>query len=171
MTTKFYAIDPQGIAHTRTSKSRTYTHTVVVLRGVEMQAAHLARAQRSTLAESVKTHETYIAWAKGFYGPHDRANEIGKPCGEYLQECGAKHMAQYASAEAYEAAQLARRLSLHDRNVKGGDYNTWINLGWCGRLDLARKLAAKPPYMDAPEAVKILEAKTGKPVWVNEEAA
>jgi hypothetical protein len=155
VTNHFYVIDPQGVAHTRSSKNRTYTHTVLIFRGPAMEAAALARAQRSTLADSIKTHATYISWSQCVdLGSRPRPIVAG----DYLNQRGLEHVAKFASAEAYEASQLAWRLQCHAKDVAKGQYSKWHNAGWCGRPDLAVKLAAQETV-----TTKILEAQVGKP--------
>lgn len=162
MTNHFFVIDPQGVAHTRSSKGRTYTHTVVFKRGALKQAGDLVFAQRSTMQDSLVTQDTYASWAQGKWGTlsaHERQDAArGREVSAYLQEQGVKHMAQFATAEAYEAYKLAHRLENHAKLVAQGYYDTYANAGWCGRADLARKLANQQSG-----DVLILEAQVGKP--------
>lgn len=153
MANHFFAIDPQGKAHTRTSKDRTYTHTV------------LSYIPAATEADLVKAVERRVA-CYGSYWSYEAA--MAQP-GHYEAKYGARHpelaerarveaaafLAQYPTNEAYMAHLGAVALADFDKSVANGEFDVWVSQGWCGRPDLALKLAVN--------GGQVFEAQVGKP--------
>jgi hypothetical protein len=133
MTTKikYFAIDPRGTEHTRNS-ARTYTHCVVAQADY---AADLDRANSSTWLEPTdrKNHRYY-----------SRTVNEGAFSQWTSEEQKAKMIAAAAMTEDEYVAHLrAERIARIEANRVAGKYDEYGVLGWCGRPDLAEKLANK----------------------------
>lgn len=163
----FTAIDPNGKEHKRTSDSRTYTHTVVVQ---HVKAAHMAIATSKGFADADASNYDYMVECAA--GTHRNVTRTRTPAdfhpsysAEYVANAiaarnaeNAKRIAEakafiakYPTKEAYVAARLAERVAA----VEAKDFTIWHNLGWCGRHDLAVKLASKAPGAVILEAVRV----------------
>jgi hypothetical protein len=172
MTNHFHVIDPQGVAHTRSSKNRTYTHTVLFFRG----EAYAERSLKSALDFATKQAPRDYRYAQARIDGRKHAEFVAKFPTLYIEADGTP--SEYAVSErakdiaegtaeiggldlaAYTAKCQERARASHAREVAQGYFNTWVNMGWCGRADLARKLAET---IKGAEQVKILEAQVGKP--------
>lgn len=110
--TKYFVVDPTGATHTRTSE-RAYTHTVLVRYSRE----HAMQEAEATYAYDKSNWEYYQREpSDSVYGKM----AVGKTLDEYL------------------AAVRADRIQRVDET----DYTKWDNAGWCGSLELAKKLQA-----------------------------
>lgn len=138
---RYTATDPNGFTHTRTSQSRTYSHTVVfqASKDVAVKRAH----------ERLKSDRSNCEWhARIASTPVEEYvdSEMAKwshMTREYVIEGHAEHVATVAafrggSINGEAAAMLADRLA----KIEATDWDIWHNAGWCGRYDLALKLAA-----------------------------
>lgn len=137
--TTYTATDPNGVVHTRKSE-RTYVATVVY---------QLDREAYYTNARSERTR--YLHKRNGQYNLDCIAN------GKHLSHMGFKHYASDAERQARDVADSKERLAgattadeYADMRVAeelarldATDWTIWHNAGWCGRMDLAVKLAAK----------------------------
>lgn len=149
--TVYTAIDPNGVEHKRTTSDRTYTHTVVAQRS---KAAAMVGATAIGWAKTDRSNfEYYVQIASG-NDPYPARNYMTSD--RFTAEQIAGHQAvvdadnakRVAEAKAttdgvaladYLAAKLAERFA----RVEAGDYVSYVNHGWCGRHDLALKLASK----------------------------
>jgi hypothetical protein len=140
--TKFTAIDPAGKTHKRTSKERTYTHTVVAL----------PSAPKAVLAATSK--EARAMHRKNFVYHLEMANGTSKWLERNSWETEAQHAEREANgidngmkalrgcknAQEYESVMTEISLAaIRERRAKGY-YDTYQSMGWCGRADLAEKL-------------------------------
>lgn len=155
MTTTFTAIDAAVQTHKRTSKSRSYTHTVVALRSYSFD---LDRANSKVWdKEEGKNFDYYSLIAFGndphpcrCYRTPDRwtAEQIAEEAAS-VEAMNAKRITDAAdrvtghTRETYLAARRADRVARVEKAKAEGRYAQWENLGWCGRLDLAQKLASR----------------------------
>lgn len=140
--TKYVATDANGEMHTRTT-ARTYTHMVVVLHNLERQRENArSEAARKVLG---KNYDYHVREA----GP----NALYDNSAEQLEE----HR-RVAAMSREDYIDLCVCVSIARINAHGeGEYaDQWRDFGWCGRLDLAQKLAAKWAHYGK---VEILEAK------------
>lgn len=135
--TKYFVIDPNGVKHTR-STSRIYSHAVLYQRTKEDYLATIPAWK----ATEKKNGQYYLdCIANGYHKnlmhfPHyvdDKARQAAdvQEAIERLDGC--------ATAEEF-AERLAERMRA---KAEATDWNEWFCDGWCGRLDLAQKLAAK----------------------------
>lgn len=143
-TTTFLATDPAGRTHKRTSQNRTYAATVVVRKGRELAEADFARrepthrrhdADNYAFGKSLSTVEGLTAWYhrnnfQSLLPNRDLAAEAAKYAAS-LRGCG--------TAEEYVEQRAAERRA----RFEATDHEAFINVGWCGRSDLAQKLASQ----------------------------
>lgn len=159
MTNYFYAIDELGNAHTRSSKNRTYTHAVVIKLGRAYADRKLARDLADTAKQAPKDYQFYLdvidgSWFTKRGWAIDTKDQIS-----YQVKLGGR------SVEQFTAARLQEVRDEHAEAVARGVFDTWGCLGWCGRFDLAQKVAASggaAGYKDV-ETIRILGALVGKP--------
>jgi hypothetical protein len=147
------------------STARTYTYLVVV-KGYPAE-----RLEASRLAQ--------IAAAQGRLALYLRTVATGQcqdarpgTAGDWDRECTARHLAdgsfqQWIAENRAEIARLTARgpitqdaegWSLSDENLASTP--AWDVAGWCGRFDLAAKLAATPT-LQAYREVAIVDVATG----------
>ena len=131
MTNKYYVDDWNGVKHTRTSKNRTYTHTVLFQYSPEYDLREAERLDPNGLDSS--NYDYLIRMAEGNH-------PYGKPNQRQLDEAKA---AACLSKDEYCRSERDKRVRRHNARRAEGYYNEWGNAGWCGRRDLAEKLLAK----------------------------
>lgn len=158
--TKFTAVDPAGLTHTRNSKDRTYTHTVV---GLPSSVKHTLAA---TSPEMRKLHRDNFVYHLNM------ANGTSKWLDRKLWETEVSHITRTKqeiarskdalqgceTAQEYEAMLVDEALARIKQGMTDGFYATYQNLGWCGRLDLAQSLKTTSENRGWV-GVTILEAK------------
>jgi len=139
---KFTAIDPAGLTHTRNSKDRTYTHTVVGLpSSVKDTLAAMSPGMRKLHRDNFKYHAAFAdgtskwlersVWESDVQYMTRTQQEIARSK-DALQGC--------ETAQEYENMLVDADLARIKNMMADGYYNTYQNLGWCGRHDLAGKL-------------------------------
>lgn len=170
--TKYIAIDPAGVAHKRSTESRTYTHTVVVSGGY--QAALNSAKSRGWEKTERSNFDYYTRIAEGRsefypskrwcalspdrYTPEQIAEEDARlTVSDAAKVADAKARIEGHTADSYIEALRAARIARVEERKAAGDFDAWKNAGWCGRRDLAEKLAAKHRTDDY--VVAILEAR------------
>jgi len=168
--TKYHAIDANGTKHTR-STERTYSHTVVARYS---RAEHMARATRPAWTESDGNNWDYNFRIANGNDPYPAKNYLADHPDMYsaekiaqgqvrADEDNAKRVAQSVglvsvTREQYIANQLAARIAA----VEATDFTVYHNLGWCGRYELAVKLAnSKEGVTSYYTDITILEAVAG----------
>ncbi|MCW7561407.1 hypothetical protein [Serratia marcescens] len=141
--TKYFAIDANGARHTRTT-ARTYTHMVVVLQNLD---AGRAAVQNETHRKiHVSNYRHYCQEAATPPSPNH---------GEPAERRAFYNRVAAMTCEEYVQMRISEERARIDE--KGGEFaNDWADFGWCGRLDLAQKLAAKWAHYGK---VEILEAQ------------
>lgn len=158
--TTFTAIDPAGKPHTRKT-DRVYTHTVVVRQSNELAEAAYARyepgrrkldAENYVFDKKLSTVEGLRAWyvRKGF-DPNAKWVNLPEEAAKH-----AKALRGCATAEAFVELKAAERRAAFEAEKAAGHFERYLNAGWCGRPDLALKLAAKQQGF---AEVRVLEAK------------
>lgn len=161
--TVYTATDANGTVHTRKS-DRGYSHTVV-FRNVKSEklADAVHKGWRNLDANNYKYEASiadgstvlYITPAGSYHASRDAAYIAADQKAQTE-----KNAERVAKAQAFIAANPDKAAYLDAEELKRiasaekADYTTWFNAGWCGRFDLAQKLAAK--YTD----VQILPATT-----------
>jgi hypothetical protein len=157
---KHTAADSLGGKHTRSSKTRTYTHCVVVMWDYDRAMGDLHSAHADALSVDRRNFEYMTAIATG-NDPHP-CRDYSKPGVITIDEVAqAERVAEYKARiaggfDVYREGQLARRLSQLASRKAAGYFDTFGSVGWCGRHDLALKLAAQYP---SAKAVEILKAE------------
>lgn len=151
MPNKFIAVDPQGVTHKRTSQNRNYSHCVVVLNG----QANLDAAKPDPAKIKAGNDEMWDRIeneAKGVFPKSEMCR--GPNALKSWQESAVRYMSGHTrESDLAEAMEHAESVYAH-RLEEGRDLR-YVCVGWCGRLDLARKLAAQHTQA---EKVVILEA-------------
>lgn len=147
--TSYFAIDANGKKHTRNSE-RAYTHTVVY-QSIKSEGMDCALSPEWRKTEK-KNYDYSVSCIEN--GKHKNLMSF-----EHYRNDAARHAKDVEesvdflrgakSFEEFAEARKAERVAA----VEARDYSIWHNAGWCGRLDLAQKLAAK--YTGA----KILEVQ------------
>lgn len=140
--TTFLATDANGTVHKRVSQDRTYTHTVVFQRSKEqaIRNAHEGVKQdrknvQYIAGQAAMTVDAYIADGKSRY---PSLSDDG-----YWANQHAGHVARAAKFRGDVEAEVQARLADALAKIEAADWSVWYNAGWCGRYDLALKLAAK----------------------------
>lgn len=134
--TKHFAIDPNGKTHTRNSKTRTYSHTVVAKIDPVSYAADGVRAAKNNALnyDFYLTDRCYRNW-KGDPETRDiRGKEYASP---------AEFQADYPTQDDFLESLLQDSHERDEAHLDEGYFDTFFNFGWTSRLDLAAKLAAK----------------------------
>lgn len=137
--TSYFVVDPNGATHTRNS-ARVYTHAVVYQRSkanaIDWAMSSQQRAQDMKNAQyyldciAVGYHENLM----GFDHYRNDKKRQAQDVAEAVEKlAGAKSAGQYA--DALRADALAR--------IEATDYSLWFVAGWCGRFDLAQRLASQ----------------------------
>lgn len=125
--TTFIAIDPAGVAHTRTSDNRIYTHAAFAMRK----------------ADTKITPDLNVGWRIENVGRNwDQQKKYAvKASFPRWEESARKFMKKYPDRDAYVAKQAVRirknAQALYDLLSKPH----WECLGYSSRLDLAHKVA------------------------------
>lgn len=138
--TTFTATDAAGRVHTRTSDRREYTHTVVFLPSFALDMARADR-DRGHDGEDWDFACRMVAWGGVFNGvrkPWATDEQIAAELADYTAKAS-----KYTSREEAITGRRAKRVAFVNERKEAGYYATWQNAGWCGRLDLAQKLAAR----------------------------
>jgi hypothetical protein len=138
MTQKFgyLAIDPDGVKHKRRS-DRTYTHTVVYKGGYARAVASVE--DQAWAITDQNNYRYYLDIVEGRTGKAPWETEAQH---EARKGDAAGHLAGCQCAADYIAKCKAHRLARIEANRAEGKYDTWQNAGWCGRSDLAQKVAS-----------------------------
>lgn len=140
--TTFTAIDPNGKTHTRTSKTRTYTHTVVGLpSSTKATLAAMSPETRAHHRSNFKYHMAFVDGTSQWLRRNTFETEV-----QYLERAameiersaveldGCDNAGDYVNMKIVQAHRGIREA------MARGYYDTYQNLGWCGRADLAAKL-------------------------------
>lgn len=133
---------PCGAVETRTT-ARTYTHVVIVrrdLRAIREDAAKL----RSVDVSNFEHYQLQIA--QGVGAPTRLADGSllnGYPVTQAAYDRAVAEIEGCDSAQQYAEKCIAARLAKHDAEHGTRAVGDWYIAGWCGRADLAEKLASK----------------------------
>ncbi len=161
--TSYFAIDPCGVTHTRTSATRLYTHTVVALPSA--QNAILSAKSPGMRAHHKRNFSYYADKVRG------TSRWLQRNSWESEEKHNARVLAESEAAEAeldgcdtadqYADMLIAATLARIADATRAGHFEAYQNMGWCGRADLAAKLAAKTQgqayYVAA--SVRVLDAQ------------
>lgn len=137
--TNYIAIDPAGQLHTRKTE-RVYTHTVLFKYSYEDQMREANRDQ-SVDGDNWEFSCRMVEWGGVYRGKREKWHsdeEIARnlATNEALKAKANNRAEAIANGRAERVAHIEARKA-------AGFYEKWVNAGWCGRLDLAQKLAAK----------------------------
>lgn len=139
---KFTAIDPAGLTHTRNSKDRTYTHTVVALpSSVRYTLAAMSPEMRKNHRSDFKYHAAFADGTSKWLERKVWETELQYLTRTQQEIARSKNALQGCeTAQEYENMMVDADLAKIREGMANGYYATYQNLGWCGRLDLAQKL-------------------------------
>lgn len=158
----FLATAADGTEFKRTSDNRAYTHTVISKRNFNRDLDDAGKIS-ATDASNFKFYtgiveRGYVSCSPSDVGKYawltaeqQAADAIASVANALEQLAGAKTATEYQFAKRDE--RVAKVLAARD----AGAYDVWHNAGWCGRLDLAQKLAAQQAKYGLLE-ITILEA-------------
>lgn len=139
--TSFFAVDPAGATHKRTSLHRIYTHTVVALPNA---AKHVLNAKhqgdRAVVLRNFAYYEALAAGTSQHLARRSYENEIQHL--EHVNRETTQALAELdgcGTAEEYVDMLVERALASIQKRREAGYYDTYQNMGWCGRPDLAAK--------------------------------
>lgn len=139
---KFTAIDPAGKTHKRNSKERVYTHTVVALPSAARHT--LLAMSKEARAMHRRNFAYYSEQADGTSHFLNRnsweTEEQNADRRKRAMESAVKTLNGCTTAEAFEGMLVQRDVDHVHRQIVEGYYDTYQNMGWCGRADLAAKL-------------------------------
>jgi len=133
---KYFVIDPQGREHTRKSP-RVYTHCVLIYTPAASQAD-----EDAAVARYWRAHAAY--WAsqeRASRGLFDVATQY-QDLKDAWQRQGAAFLVEHPTNDDYRRHIEAKARENYRART---DFDTWGSVGWCGRKDLALKLAAQHP--------------------------
>lgn len=158
--TKFTAVDPAGLTHTRNSKDRTYTHTVVALpSSVRYTLAAMSPEMRKTHRHNFVYHLNIANGTSKWLERGLWETEVSHLTRTQQEIARSKNALQGCqTAQEYENMMVDAALARIKKGMADGYYATYRNLGWCGRLDLAQKLKTTSENKGWV-SVTILEAK------------
>lgn len=140
--TKYFAIDATGQRHERTT-ARTYSHMVVVLHNLEKNRKNAA--SKEAKASHGRNYDYHAREA----GPNPQFSNTPSQLEEH------RRIADMGRDHYIEICVLAE-IERINKSGEGEYADQWRDFGWCGRLDLAKKLAAKWAHYGK---VDILEAQ------------
>lgn len=149
MATKYEAYLGDEMVGKRTTKSRTYTHAVVIQFDEDQARTEAYDTDLST--KFMKGHrrnyayKAEIAGLPATGGTTHHTNNGHKFTLNHDADDVAKErdfLAKYPTPEAHCEAIRVRRIERFENAVESGEYEPGVT-GWCGRLDLAQKLASK----------------------------
>lgn len=156
MKTKYFAIDANGERHTRSSE-RAYSHMVVFKDDFAREMA--LSTDKSWAKQDARNFDYYARIAAGndpYPSTNFRAEHPDRFTADEIAESQARADAENArrladakektdghDAASYIAACKADRIARLEAKKAKGAFDIFRCAGWCGRLDLAQKLAAK----------------------------
>lgn len=142
-----YRADHLGFEFFRSSVSRTYTHAVVVAGSYAADRADCERGARYTWKLNLAYHQAFADGSSEFLQRKTWEKDDAAYAERIAKETadGQAHVA--LGLDGFVAQQLAafdaRAAARSNRSANNdGDTYFWC-AGWCGRADLAQKLAAK----------------------------
>lgn len=153
MATTKHIATADGQTFTRNSKSRVYTHCVVAKPSIDCA---LERAQSKAARD---LHRSNYRWYQKTLASEGRLFEQYTHISDeqYREQCeynlarAVEALAGAQSEDEYVSRKIGDELAVIAAKEAKGFYDTWAECGWCGRLDLAHKLAATTrahPYYD-----------------------
>jgi len=139
-----YAVEFAGQTFTRTT-ARTYSH-IVVAKNSKAKALHWASVCTDVNAQYMVDHALGKAPVYSWQTPEDIAKYVAK--GNAILAIG---------MDAHQAQYKANSIAEIERYASEGAYDKYVIQGWCGRADLAQKLAGS--LGDSWVDVQIVEVK------------
>lgn len=142
MTTTKHIATADGQTFTRTSKSRVYTHVVLAKASLDHQLAMVASKF------TIDLHRSNHAFHVGNLNPDCKLRPTWQSEaslaaeGQRYAQRAAEELEGTSTVEEYVAKKQAQSFARIEEDRLDGQYERWGVVGWCGRRDLADKLAA-----------------------------
>lgn len=159
--TIFTFTDPAGQPHQRTSESRTYSHAVISqrrytshLRDARNQSERLHRSNFDYYQRVVNTGigNSYVSSRLG-----SRDLTVTVTADDYSRAMSALRGKPGMSFEDYLLLVTTEAIAEVERlREKTGFFTEWVCHGYCGRPDLAQKLASKTEANDYWQSIQIV---------------
>jgi len=135
----FLATDPSGVVHKHVSKDRAYVAAVVYQH--DKSAAYSNARGEANFKAHAKTGHWYLDCVEN--GKHLSLMQFKHYADDTERQAqdvadSLKQLAGAATPQEYAAARVAEDVEALDKI----DWNKWLCAGWCGRADLAQKLAS-----------------------------
>lgn len=144
----------------RTSAARSYSHVVVAKPSYEVALADAERAGKGY--QVAKNFEYYVAQLSGTAwnaGKNSWETEAQHAARLVYEANRAKEVLGGAETlEAFREKLRSDAVARVEAHKAAGKYDTWIDLGWSSRLDLATKLLNSEGSHSRYSAAKVLEA-------------
>ena len=136
---KYFVTDANGVKHTRNSH-RTYTH-VVLYRDSKEAALRLAERKEQFFDENFWYYHAFLDGTSRWLerSPWEKDEDQYKRRVEKDIERSRYFLRGCKTPDELWSITLAERLGAIEKT----DFNAWAVEGWCGRHDLAVKLAHK----------------------------
>jgi hypothetical protein len=138
--TIYTATDAAGAVHKRSTKCRTYTHMVVYLPSYEFDLSQAAK-QYAYDGDNWEFHCQMVTWGGIFEGRRESWHTDEKIAADLA--LSTERAGEFASRAEAMAGQAQKRVAFVMERQANGYFAAWQSLGWCGRHDLAVKLASQ----------------------------
>lgn len=193
--TTHYTAQLDNVTFTRSTQNRTYTHCVAYRKDIALERAQAERNANERWDTNLQYHQdlvsgkspAHITPATGFHASYGAADAQGNPTvkyAEYVAKQNLRHAETVARAQAEldrgRIATVLSDLAVFDARVAtssivSSDGKDFIyEAGWCGRPDLAQKLAAqysRAVILDAVVVAKPAKASKSKSTRTQEPAS
>lgn len=149
---------PCGAIETRTT-ARTYSHVVVMRRDLSVIREQEGRISKLDLSN----YEFFkAALAAGVGGSQRLQGGLDIKVDQARYDRAVIEIGDCKSAQAYAEKRRDARLAAHDAKHGNAKFGDWFVAGWCGRADLAEKLAQKERKGWAPADVRVEAINNGE---------
>jgi hypothetical protein len=148
--TRYRAVCPDGSIVRRSTESRQYSHCVVYRLSYNF-AIHDANNPHP---REVRNRRSNYAYYRGELDPATaKCQHSDAELARYRAYLGdAQSVEEFLEAQRVAAVEEVEQARLNGR------YDTWFDAGWCGRPDLAQRLAVQMQRKEHVAEARILEA-------------
>ncbi|WP_405124311.1 hypothetical protein [Pseudomonas alloputida] len=151
---------PCGEIATRTT-AREYSHVVIVREDLVA-----LRASRDVISkvdlDNFRFYSSLVAAGAGNHYLHNSGSLSAYPVTQADFDKAQAAIGGHADAQAYADACRLARLAKHDELWGDATRGPWGIVGWCGRLDLATKLAAQQRGYNCRTDVQVEAVNNGE---------
>lgn len=156
---KYTAVAPDGTILKRTTQRRVYTHMVAVLPNYThaMNVAMIVRNQ---------DRENFVYWERlvrmDEFAAYDTAETRQTVIDRVTVYMRAKNDWVPDAAQMYADDQACDRLARVNKANAQGYYDTYGTMSWCGRRELAEKVAARERQNPCYTEAKVIKVRVKK---------